>query len=120
MNYIKNNSISKSIFMRVYDAEACPTPLFDGRLVSYFVSKNNMAMYSFPMCTVKHVDYCIESFDRILITEENNNNNNEEHHTILIFDNETIAKAHFNMLSQLQKKWYGKPYNCNDVSMPEF
>ena len=103
--------------MRVYDTESCPMPLFDGRLVSYFVSKNMMTWYSFPMCTVKYVDYCFESNDRVLITEENNN---EEYYTILIFDNKTIAKVHFNMLTVLQKKWYGKPYNCNDVPMPDF
>lgn len=112
MNYIKR--IMNTQFMRVYDAEASPMPLYDGRLVTYFVSKNNMAWYSFPMCKVKYIDY---SFDRVLITEENNN---EECYTKLIFDNETIAKAHFKMLTELQKKWYGKPYNCNDVSMPEF
>lgn len=111
----------EDLAIRVFNPDFSPMPLLDGRLVTYFVSKDNLCWHSFPMCNVKNIKYVDYSWwcgsNKLLITEEYDN---RETNTTVIFDNNTIAKNQFDRLTLLQQKFYGKSYNCNDVPMPEF
>jgi hypothetical protein len=107
-------SAVKTIGLHIFHYPSRPMPILDGRLVSYFVSENGLSFYSFPMTTVTNVDYFAKICPKKILIEQS-----DECH-ILFFDNEEQASSEFKILSELKKKFSGKPYNCNDVQMPEY
>jgi hypothetical protein len=106
----------KGFGLKIYDYPNRPMPLLDGRLVSYFVSENLLSWYSFPMTQIIDIIY----YENKISLTDINDTTKEESNVILYFNNEQDAYTEYLQLLKLQRKWYGEPYNCNDVPMPEF